>query len=175
MSVRRIVSGQVDDGLSRIIDDAEVAGVPMVTGVEIVPIWGADAVPSFPLAGSFPGYEKFRPGPNSYRVFQMTIWPTDAAGAEDDIEMLKAAEKIIGTGLVESLPNDVSPGMHATDTVDVIFVLSGTVGMEMDGGDRVVFSAGETFVQNGTCHQWFNPGTEPAVVAVTMIGGQPRG
>ena len=34
-------------------------------------------------------------------------------------------------------------------------------------------TASDTFVQNGTRHRWSNPGTEPAVLFVALIGAQP--
>jgi hypothetical protein len=33
-----------------------------------------------------------------------------------------------------------------------------------------VLRPGDTVVQNGTRHRWGNPGTEPAVLAVFLIG-----
>jgi hypothetical protein len=36
------------------------------------------------------------------------------------------------------------------------------------------WGAGDTFIQNGTNHQWYNRGDVPALVAVVLIGGKPR-
>ena len=49
-------------------------------------------------------------------------------------------------------------------------VLSGEVILELDDGAEKVLRAGDTVVQNGTRHRWGNRGTEPAVVAVFLIG-----
>jgi quercetin dioxygenase-like cupin family protein len=49
-------------------------------------------------------------------------------------------------------------------------VLSGEVVLELDDGAKKVLRPGDTAVQNGTRHRWGNPGTEPAVLAVFLIG-----
>jgi quercetin dioxygenase-like cupin family protein len=49
-------------------------------------------------------------------------------------------------------------------------VLSGEVALEIDDGATVRLGPGDTVVQNGTRHRWSNPGAEPAVVAVCLIG-----
>ena len=63
-----------------------------------------------------------------------------------------------------------NPGMHTTDTIDFEVVLSGEVILELDDGAEKVLRADDTVTQNGTCHRWGNRGTEPAVVAVFLIG-----
>jgi mannose-6-phosphate isomerase-like protein (cupin superfamily) len=63
-----------------------------------------------------------------------------------------------------------NPGMHTTDTIDFEVVLSGEVTLELDNGVEKVLRPGDTVVQNGTRHRWENRGTEPAVLAVVLIG-----
>lgn len=45
------------------------------------------------------------------------------------------------------------PGMHATDTLDLMVVLDGSVVMGLDDGERVI-GPGEYVVQRGTRHRW---------------------
>jgi quercetin dioxygenase-like cupin family protein len=63
-----------------------------------------------------------------------------------------------------------NPGMHTTDTVDFEVVLSGEVVLELDDGAEKVLRPGDAVVQNGTRHRWGNRGTEPAVLALVLIG-----
>ena len=44
-------------------------------------------------------------------------------------------------------------GMHATDTLDLMVVLEGSVVLGLDDGERTV-SAGEYVIQRGTRHRW---------------------
>ena len=45
------------------------------------------------------------------------------------------------------------PGMHATDTLDLMVVLEGSVVMGLDDGERII-GTGEYVIQRGTQHRW---------------------
>ncbi len=62
------------------------------------------------------------------------------------------------------------PGMHTTDTVDMEIMISGEIVLELDDGIETTLRAGDVNIQNGTRHRWHNRGTEPAVMAVAMVG-----
>lgn len=51
-------------------------------------------------------------------------------------------------GLVEAMDPE-HPGMHRTDTVDLIYVLSDACALELDGGEIVKLKEGDTIVLNG--------------------------
>jgi mannose-6-phosphate isomerase-like protein (cupin superfamily) len=69
---------------------------------------------------------------------------------------------------------DRSPGpVHATATVDFGFVLRGSVVLEMGDGSSSVLQPGDAFVQAGTEHRWRNPGAQPAVLGVVVVGATP--
>jgi len=61
-------------------------------------------------------------------------------------------------------------GMHTTDSIDFIYVISGEVIMALDDGAEVLLAAGDTLVQSGTRHAWRNPGTEPCRLIAVQIG-----
>lgn len=62
----------------------------------------------------------------------------------------------------------VAPRNHRTDSVDYAVVISGEIDMEMD--DTVVhLKAGDVLVQRGTVHNWVNNGSEPCVIAFSLI------
>ena len=62
------------------------------------------------------------------------------------------------------------PGMHRTDTVDYVVVLSGEVSLELDDGETVHLSAGDCVVQNGTRHAWRNSSSAPCLIAFAIVG-----
>lgn len=67
--------------------------------------------------------------------------------------------------------NGANPaGMHATDTVDYIFIVEGGVSMIMDDGSEVELRQGDCVVQNGTRHEWVNRTSEDCLMAVVMVG-----
>mgnify|MGYP000203419088 CR=1 FL=1 len=69
---------------------------------------------------------------------------------------------------VVSFGPGVAPRNHRTDSIDYAVVMQGEIDMEMD--DTVVhLKAGDVLVQRGTVHNWVNNGTEPCVIAFTLI------
>lgn len=64
-------------------------------------------------------------------------------------------------------------GMHTTNTIDVEYVISGEVWLELDDGAEVRLGPGDTIVQNGTRHAWRNRGDVPCVMALLLIGAEP--
>lgn len=53
-------------------------------------------------------------------------------------------------------------------------MLSGEVVLELDNGVERTLCTGEVDIQNGTRHRWHNRGTEPATMAVVMVGASGR-
>ncbi len=60
------------------------------------------------------------------------------------------------------------PGMHTTRTIDYGAVLSGEIVLELDASE-VTLRAGDTIVQRGTRHRWYNRGSEPCTMAFVMV------
>ena len=79
------------------------------------------------------------PGGASARIIRM---PGIPAGADPDTTWLRVA------GDSES-----TPGMHATDTLDLMVVLEGSVVMGLEDGERTI-GPGEFVIQRGTLHRW---------------------
>ncbi|WP_279580779.1 cupin domain-containing protein [Fodinicola feengrottensis] len=63
-----------------------------------------------------------------------------------------------------------APGMHTTDSLDYVLIVSGEVTLELDDGERTVLRAGDVVVQNGTRHAWRNHGTETCMIVGVAIG-----
>ena len=57
---------------------------------------------------------------------------------------------------------------HRTDTIDLIFVISGGLELILDESSTVL-TAGETVVQRGTNHGWRVNGEEPCTFVAVMI------
>lgn len=79
------------------------------------------------------------PGGASARIIRM---PGIPSGADPDSTWLRVKGD-----------SDTTPGMHATDTLDLMVVLEGSVVMGLEDGERVI-SAGEVVIQRGTQHRW---------------------
>ena len=90
-------------------------------------------------------------------------------GARSGLKTLVLEEKM--PGVAEYMEKD-SPGMHTTDTIDLEYILSGEVWLELDDGKEVHLQAGDTVIQNGTRHAWYNRGSEPCSIIVCLIGAK---
>jgi len=67
-----------------------------------------------------------------------------------------------------------APGMHTTDSIDFVVVLSGKAELELDDGEKRALGAGDCVVQRATRHRWIPVGAEPVVMAVVMLGTAAR-
>jgi mannose-6-phosphate isomerase-like protein (cupin superfamily) len=165
--IRRVVTGLTADGVSVVVED----GPPPLAiesadgGPEVTMVWAHPSTPALPappgdptatLADAFP-----RPGGNTV----MIVTHPPGSGVTG------------GDGMDNELAGDVAAnehGLHVSDTVDYIVVVSGRVWLELDDGVEVELGPGDVLVQNGTRHGWRNRGDDDAVVAVVLLGADRR-
>jgi mannose-6-phosphate isomerase-like protein (cupin superfamily) len=174
VNVRRVVTGHDAAGRSVFASDEEVAPIvaDLFAGWRFHALWGADAPPVYPDDGRQPAWSAYFPAPGGLRFSLSTIPPEGTAPPEDlDVAAAEAQAEQRLPGLLGVLEPD-DPGMHTTDTIDLEVILQGEVILELDDGAQTLLRAGDTVVQNGTRHRWRNPGPEPAVMAVFMVGAR---
>jgi mannose-6-phosphate isomerase-like protein (cupin superfamily) len=162
-SVRRVVTGFSPSGASVVTDD----GAPSVVvpsdsgGPEVAMIWVTDETPVIPPSGVDPTLSMQSafppPGGSSFMIVTHPPGSGVSGGSGSGSELGAAVE------FDES-------GMHSSDTVDYLIVLSGQVWLEMDDNAEVVLSAGDVLIQNGTRHGWRNRGDVDAQVAAVLLG-----
>jgi mannose-6-phosphate isomerase-like protein (cupin superfamily) len=172
MGVRRVVTGHDRNGKAVFASDQEVDPVTpaLFPGYVFHRLWGADEAPTFPDDGGPTAQPSYFPPVGGYRFDMTTVPPGTVSvpvGLDLQAALAEAEEKL--PGLLACLEPD-DPGMHTTDTIDFEVVLSGELILELDDGAETVLRPGDTVVQNGTRHRWSNRGTEPAVMAVFLIG-----
>jgi mannose-6-phosphate isomerase-like protein (cupin superfamily) len=138
-------------------------------------LWNGDEAPTFPDDGGRPAQTTYFPAVGGFRFGFFTLPPAGSPGpgADVDVPAALAAFEAQMPGLLSHM-EPADPGMHTTDTIDFEVVLSGEVVLELDDGATRTLHPGDTVVQNGTRHRWSNPGTEPAVLAVMLIGAHRR-
>ena len=171
-SVRRVVTGQRPDGKSVFVSDdkVEATTVSLAPGMEFHLMWGADATPALPTDGVEPSHPAYFPPAGGYRFGFFTV-PPEGGELPADLDVAAALAEMEQKlpGMASHMEPD-NPGMHTTHTVDFEVVISGQIVCELDDGAEVTLNPGDTFVQNGTRHRWRNPGKEPAVLFVALIG-----
>jgi len=145
MKLRRVVTGHDDQGRARVIIDEQVTN-------EFSP----------------------RPGASYSVIWSTEGFPVINDGNEDP------SNKTIGTSIddgsvfrIVCYNPGVTPRNHRTDSIDYAVVMSGEIDMELDDGETVHLKAGDLLVQRGTIHNWVNKGTEPCIIAFSLIAAKP--
>jgi mannose-6-phosphate isomerase-like protein (cupin superfamily) len=64
------------------------------------------------------------------------------------------------------------PGMHATNTVDYVVILSGELTLVLEEGETVL-RAGDVLIDRGVAHAWQNCGLEPVIFIATLVDAEP--
>jgi mannose-6-phosphate isomerase-like protein (cupin superfamily) len=172
MSIRRVVTGVNAEGTSVFVSDETVEAVApaLLPGLEFHQLWGQDETPAAPQNGMRPPSHDFFPPAGGYRVGTFTVPPASTQLPEGiDVEAGLAELEAALPGLMAHNERE-NPGMHTTATIDVEYVLSGRVVLELDDGATVELGPGDTVVQNGTRHAWRNPFDVPATLLVVLIG-----
>lgn len=110
------------------------------------------------------------------------VWSTDAAPSDfltdEDLgaRMLGTAPPAGGTRftVLEIDPGNTLHGVHRTDTIDYVIVMSGEMSMLLDDDRTVDVKAGDIMIQRGTNHAWRNNGKVPVRFAVVLVDGKPK-
>jgi mannose-6-phosphate isomerase-like protein (cupin superfamily) len=161
---RRVVSGLDETGRSAIVADGLAESVAARPGGSIVTdLWRLEGLPARLEDGDGLGHGAGLPPPIGGAVVRLCTFPPDA---EMDMEAFEQAMR--QTYGPAASGHGRAPGMHRTDTVDVITVLSGELCAVMESGEAVL-GPGDTFVQRGTWHAWRNRGEVPATIVAVMI------
>jgi mannose-6-phosphate isomerase-like protein (cupin superfamily) len=174
MQVRRVVTGQTDDGTSVFASDEVVDPITLslLPGAEFHRLWGADDVVQLPTDGRTADQALYFPPAHGFRFGYFSLAP-DSQGLPPDLDISAAlaemGEKL--PGMADVMERD-DPGMHQTDTVDFLSIVSGEVVLELDDGAERLLRPGDCVIQNGARHAWRNRGTEPCVILVVLVGAQ---
>jgi quercetin dioxygenase-like cupin family protein len=148
--VRRVVTGHDRDRIAKVIlDSAATNARQSPSGSVSTLVWCTDAMPAdMPVGESVEdmGARKLgTPPPANGTRFAVIDFPPGTKG-----------------------------GMHRTETIDYVIVVSGAIDMEMDDS-TVSLSAGDVMVQRGTNHAWINRGSETARLAFVLVDAKPLG
>jgi len=175
MKIRRLVTGHSKEGKAIVASDSVMEATRLKTspGYEFHNLWGADECPAFPDGGAQPEYRDWFAPVGGFRFQQFTFPPdkTPRPAGVDDAAIGAEWDKL-APGITATF-KEVG-GMHRSNTIDLIFIISGRIVLELDDGVKVNLRAGDTLVQNGTPHAWRNPYDEPCRFITTQIGARQR-
>lgn len=177
--MKRVITGHDESGKSVFDSAGKPQKIVDVGGIRLVEMWATDAPVELPDTAVDPEVtqESFVPSPGGtrFRLFSIDPVDPDATLVSDDAfaAQVESAKELM-PGLGHTLEPD-NPGMHTTETIDYVVVLSGQADLELDDGATVALTRGDCVVQRGTRHAWRNTGTVPFVAAAVMVGGTRNG
>jgi mannose-6-phosphate isomerase-like protein (cupin superfamily) len=161
--MKRVITARDEAGRSSIVDDgAPGTVVRFGPGFEVHELWRIDEAPTSVNAGSDPEKYSFEPAQGA--VFRAVVIPPD-------VEVQRSLER--GDKWGANTPYRATGddyGLHGTETIDFVSVVSGRVAVQMPDGSRSELGPGDAVVQRGAVHSWRNAGPEPVVLHVAMIG-----
>jgi hypothetical protein len=169
---RRVVTGFDQSGKSSIVNDRDVtARIERPGGATVTEIWRVDRVPADvddvrPLASG-----SVLPPPPDGLAIRVCTFPPDS---EVDPEAFRTYSASIAQSYGQEAAHDAEPaipGMHRTDTVDVVTVVSGELCLVTERGETVL-RPGDSVVQRGTPHLWSNRSDTTAIVMAVMISAE---
>jgi quercetin dioxygenase-like cupin family protein len=177
LSIRRVSTGRAQGGLSVIASDAQIGPIesPLMPGAKFYSVWGADSMPALPNDGAEPAFRTWFPPDGGYR-FEFIVIPPDGVSPPPEIDRAAAlaeTEKRL-PGLMDVM-DPKHPGWHTTDTIDLLYVVSGACVLKLDSGETTPLKAGDALIQTGARHAWGNPSGQDCTLLVVPIGVKREG
>jgi len=166
---RRVITGVDPGGRSVIAQDADVARwVLRPTGALIMDVWRVDSVPSsVHFEPDESGDLELMPDPGGFCV-RIAVFPPDSAIDESAAAEYKASMQAIYGEQERTRSSGEVPGMHSTETIDIVTVVEGEIWAVMEDGETCL-RAGDTMVQRGTRHAWQNRSARPCTLSTVMM------
>lgn len=172
--VRRVVTGHDESGRSVFISDGPAPCVyvpPDNPNVSLTDLWRTDRAPASNAGNADTTDDPLTlmPAKNGTVIRILEIPPDsqrDYSKTQAYFEGMAAGSGIRDEG------SQRHPGMHRTDTIDYIVVLSGEVWALMDE-DEVLLRPGDTLIQRGTNHAWSNRSDQPCRFVAVLIDADP--
>jgi oxalate decarboxylase/phosphoglucose isomerase-like protein (cupin superfamily) len=171
MKMRRIVTAESKAGV--VVQASDLAET-ITTGLP-TNIWGFDQLPALPLAaervlGQYQQKGLF--GPKGALRVDVMSFPPETSNQAPDLGALMA-KLDFGTGH-NMTPGKSGGGMHRTDSIDLVVVISGEGEMSYPDEDgelkEIHLKVGDFVVQNGNVHEWRNRSDAPFVLLFVTLG-----
>jgi hypothetical protein len=159
--VRRVVTGHDADGQAIFVSDGAPPNlVDTPSGTAVADLWVLDGPPLDPSdGGDSPGGFPLEPAPGgmTFRVIRLPL----------PDQSLPREQQFLHN------PNDAHfssarPGMHATRTLDLEWIMDGEIELELEDG-CVRLGPGDCAIQRGTQHRWRVVGEGPCTYMVAMF------
>jgi hypothetical protein len=161
---RRVIAGVDADGRSTIVTDEDTATRIELPGFTVNDVWRVDSLPAHvDEEDTLTGEVELDP-PASGFVVRLATFPPDSA--VDKEQYAASIDSLHGADA--NVEDEEAMGMHFTDTVDVVTVVSGEIYAVLESGETLL-RTGDTIINRGNKHAWSNRTDVPATVVATMF------
>lgn len=163
---RRVVTGLDARGRSTIVSDGVTETRLVTEAYTLNHLWQATSLPAPVLAENTLRHDVVIPPPPAGYTYMITTVPPDRdwdyeGGYARALAESGAPDAIVDGGGIA--------GLHETDTVDIVTVISGEVWAVLEEAETLLQS-GDTLVQRGTKHTWRNRSDSPCKLVVIHFG-----
>ena len=167
---RRIVTGNNNDGESEIKINTLIEP-DIINGDNIfLELWNTDgnSIDNKDSIDRTKGPVILSPPKNGTKIRYFSIAPQDPSVSAEELEQMFALGfKAIGAEH-ERINTHKHPGMHVTQSIDYIILISGSATLILDN-EEISINAGDIVVQRGTNHAWTANGDAPALFIAVLI------
>jgi hypothetical protein len=135
--MRRVVTGQGADGRSMVLSDGpapQAMVLDRLGGATFETLWQLLTPPESPTAGGDPTGSFFRIRPGLVSFFR-TTFPPDSRIDRSDMRAVYGEMQQKVPDLVPLLDPARGPGMHATDSLDLVVVVAGRVRLVLESAE----------------------------------------
>ena len=173
--IRRVVTYQDGDGVSRFLMDGDATNVNILDnlgGLAITEIWETTSAPATNTGADDAGANVNSLEPKAGTGGAIVRFCEFPPHSDDALEAATVTE--VGDFADEGVfrPSDRHPMMHKTSTVDFIIVIKGEVWAVLEE-EETKLEAGDILIQRGTNHAWSNRSDEPCLIAAILIEAEP--
>jgi len=166
---RRVVTGHDEGGRSIILTDGYALNSKTLVaagGLQRTELWEARSAPADNRGNRDAAAETTELEPQwGGNIFRIVEYPPDSV-------RLKTIDPSAHFGVAADRSGKYHRGMHKTNTIDYVIILSGEIYAVMEEGE-VLLRSGDTLIQRGTNHAWSNRSDQPCVIAFVMVSALP--
>ena len=164
---RVVVTGVDENGKSTIVSDGPTPVRLETPGMTICDLWEVENLPSNVAdKNASNGDVRLDPAKTGF-VTRVTTFAPDS-----EWDMAAQYEKLLADmGNADALEHDDSgiAGLHQSDTVDIVTIISGEVYAVLETGETLL-RQGDSIVTRGTKHGWSNRSDKPCTLFNIMWG-----
>ena len=169
VQARRVVTGLDDSGKSTIVSDAPTPVRVATAGFTVCDIWRVESLPTPVLDEDGTTGEVLLDPPRGGFVYRVTTFPPDSEW-DAASEYRASLDAMAGADATRDDTGSDIAGLHQTDTVDIVTILSGELYAVTETGETLL-KPGDSMVQRGTVHTWSNRGDKPCMKVAVQMGG----